>query len=230
VRYERPAEVGHIHASLMHTLLYDGNMEIAEALIPQRLAVAAELYQRMPGYGVLAMAEPFMVRDIVADCTVRSLRAALEQPDDQLAEPVAYWLAVDAFEFDPKPWWQAMIAEPEIEPDPSNLTTVTERYHRRLTRVAEAGAEVNWKDKAPTLRRWVDHPELHVAVYRCLYESWSKIRSATEGKKFDAGDAREILTELKLAPDTPGYETLARAVEVGEWVDSLGQRHPHDAP
>ncbi len=73
----------------MHTLLCDGNKEIAEALVPQRLAVAAELHQRMPGYGVLALAEPFMVRDLVADCTVRSLRAALEQPADQLAEPVA---------------------------------------------------------------------------------------------------------------------------------------------
>jgi len=102
-RYERPTDVGEIHASLMDTLLYDGGKEIAQSLVRERLAVATELYQRMPGYGVLAMAEPFMCQDAVADCTTRTLRAALEQPADQLAEPVAYWLLVDAFEFDPSP-------------------------------------------------------------------------------------------------------------------------------
>ena len=48
-------------------------------------------------------------------------------------------------------------------------------------RVAEGAKEVNWSAKLPALRHFAADPELHVAVYRCLYISC--YRPTTRGKK-----------------------------------------------
>ena len=44
-----------------------------------------------------------MLGEPIIGGTIRALRDLLEEPAEGLADPVAYWLNVDAFEFDPIP-------------------------------------------------------------------------------------------------------------------------------
>ena len=91
----------------------EGNY-VADELVAERAALAVQLYRLMPGYAHFIYAGPFMLSDSLIDCTVATLRFLLEEPAEPLADPVAYWLHVDAFEFDPDTWWPAMIAAADV--------------------------------------------------------------------------------------------------------------------
>ena len=81
-----------------------------------------------------------------------------------------------------------------------------------------------WETKLQTLRRFVADPALHLAVYRCLYDS--NQMTATVGMKIDQRVARDMLDALAIPADTPGLHTLKVALEAGDWVDGSGNRRP----
>ena len=152
--WEDPTHLTDVQQDLGNAIFYDAGRSIADELLPERLALAEQVYRRMPGYANLSAAEPFMTSATFFDCTASALRSLLEDPAEPLANPVAIWLDVDAFEFDPERWWAAMTAGPDYR---LRAREAMERYRRRVIRVVEVGREVTWETKLATLRELIDN-------------------------------------------------------------------------
>ncbi len=145
------------------------------ALIDGDAALGFALYREMPCYAVL-MYVGFEPKDEAFWAEVRSL---LDDPDDRLATPMAYWL------------WCGPLEGAEVA---SAWREVTEAApDRRLRRALDISGPVPWELKAPLLERLSKHSEWHEAV-----------AGALEGAVFDyfgsvdRPAARTILVRLAL--------------------------------
>lgn len=191
---EWPDDLADVPHEIDELLWYEG-----DAPADRRMAVALELYRAMPCYANL-MGLKLVFDDLPQDVRERmwaEFRTLLAQPDERLAEPLAYSLFVDFYE-DPatvdEAWAETGAADP--------------REPRRLERVLESSGPVPFTLKERLYERLVDDPRWHPHLFRSL------LRSAIDTYgDLDERKARNWLQRLDLAPDTPGLDALRAALE-----------------
>ncbi|HEX2084285.1 MAG TPA: hypothetical protein VHF89_01270 [Solirubrobacteraceae bacterium] len=195
VPLEWPDDLGDVPHEIDDLLWYEG-----DAPAQERMAVALELYRAMPCYANL-MGIKLVYDDLprdVRDTLWAEVRAHLAQPDDRLAEPVAYSLFVDFYE-DPstvhEAWAQTATTEP-LEP-------------RRIERVLDSSGPVPFALKEPLYAQLANEPRWHPHIFRSL------VRSALDVYgDLDEERARGWLARLDLPPDTPGLDPLRAALKL----------------
>jgi hypothetical protein len=152
----------------------------------QRVELHFAVYRKMPCYGILMYAGVQHLEDEALDAFWRATRTLLDEPDDRLAHPVAYWLWCGPFEGSPA---EAADAFDRVIRD----GTVGDR---RLERVLNAAGPVPWDVKAPLLHDLVADRRWHRAIFRCiqwsLYDTYGKV-NVEEGSR--------LMRLLDLPPD-----------------------------
>jgi hypothetical protein len=187
---------------------------IDDAQIPERIELALELYRRMPGYPTSMYMVTFVERLEAQDRTRfwADFRALLEDPNDCVADAVAYTLAVDYFL---GPIADDAWSETTRLPDPSHKRPrarergTLDAIRRRVTRVLEAAGPVPWSMKEPLLQRLVDELEWHPAVFRCLHASAFEVDG-----DIDRAEAHRLFARLRLPATTEDLRRLARALSI----------------
>jgi hypothetical protein len=164
----------------------------------ERVALLVALYRQLPSYAVL-MHAGHAYRDLEPEARPAfwaAYRALLDDPDDRLADPVAYSLWCDYFEApdDVEVAWTALTGDPGLG-------------RRGTERLLGVAGPVPWALKAPLYERlWPDR-----AWHRALLESLSASRFDVRGQ-VDPGQALSLLDRLRLGADTPGLAELRRAL------------------
>lgn len=166
----------------------------ADASLGERLDTGLALYREMPCYANTVALHGFY-REFSADQRRRlwdAYRAALEDPDDRLADPVSYSLWVDFFED------AATVEEAWQETTRGG----GERWELRITRVLDVAGPVPWVLKETVFAQLCDDPRRHRAIFRAI-----------AGSAFDAlgrlgPSAAHWLERLDLPDDTPDLAAL----------------------
>ncbi len=171
----------------------------AGASLGERLRMGLALYRAMPCYANTVQLHGFYGEFSPEDRERlwRAYRAALEDPDDRLADPVAYSLWVDFFEDAAtveEAWHQATTAGEG------------ERWERRITRVLDVAGPVPWALKDELFAGLCEQPRLQRAIYRAI-----------AGSAFDVfgklgPSAGRWLEQLDLPADTPDLAPLRARV------------------
>lgn len=143
-------------------------------------ALGFALYRAMPCYAVL-MYVGFEPHDVAFWTAVRSL---LDDPDDRLAAPMAYWL------------WCGPFEGPEVRDAWRQVVEGAPRL--RLRRVLSVSGPVPWELKAPLLERL------------CEQSEWrGPVLDALEGAAFDVLGSVEVGAALALLERLPGARAAA---------------------
>ena len=182
-----------------------------DASLSERLEMGLALYREMPCY---ANTVPF--HGFYGEFSGRdkgrlwdAYRAALEDPDDRMADPVSYSLWVDFFE-DAETVEQAWQETTRRDGD---------RWQRRVARVLDVAGSVPWALKEELFEALCDDARLHEAIFRAI-----------AGSAFDVlgrlgTSAPQWLDRLTLADDTPDLAALRarlRAVPTGGLGEPTG--------
>jgi len=127
-------------------------------------------------------------------------RSLLSDPDDRLADPVAYFMWCDFFESADTVLdaWRNLMS-------PEGLTD------RGLERVLIMSGPVPYAQKSVLYERLLPNIRWHYFVFRSLLHSTFDLYGAVE---LDA--AKRLLGVLELAPDTPHLELLRERLEGSE--------------
>ena len=143
--------------------------ELAD-LVEGDLILAMALYRVMPCHGNLMYVDHWAPRsELFAE-----LRTLLDDPDDALADPAAYWLWCGPFEEDDttaSQAWHAMTME------------LTER---RTGRLLGASGPVPWHAKAPLLDGLATDPRWHDALHEALTAAATDYFGRTDAAAADA--------------------------------------------
>jgi hypothetical protein len=133
---------------------YDADLNMRE-----RLVFALALYSDMPSYANLMYVSMFFpkfgtdIRTVFWD----AYRALLDDPDDRLANPVAYSLWVDYFE------------DPERATEAWDEMTRWQASERSLKRLVPASGPVPYELKAPLYQQLALDPKSHEILFRGLF-------------------------------------------------------------
>ena len=165
-----------------------------EASWVDRVALAFELYRQMPCYATLMYTTGYYPQ---WDRQARQLfwneyRTLISDPDDRLAEPVAYSLWCDYFENPEtvhKAWSE--IARPDV---------LTERG---LERVLDVSGPVPFRLKRALYDELVADERWHPFIFRSLLHSAFDVFGDVE---IEAG--RRLLAQLSVPEDAPGLREL----------------------
>jgi hypothetical protein len=176
----------------------------------ERVALLLALYRDVPSYAVLTHAGD-AYRDLEPDARAAfwaAYRALLDDPDDRLADPVAYSLWCDYFEAPEyvEAAWTALTGDPGLG-------------RRGTERLLGVAGPVPWALKAPLYERLFPDPDWH----RWLFESLAASRFDVYGQ-VEPGQALRLLDRLRLRADTPGLAELRRAL--GQDAAAPGRRRP----
>jgi hypothetical protein len=165
-----------------------------------RVALACELYRDMPCYANLMYIGGYLAD---WDEDARRLfwneyRTLVSDPDDRLADPVAYSLWCDYFE-NPETVDEAWneIARPD---------TLSEKG---LERVLDVAGPVPFGRKAALYEQLIAEERWHPAIFRSLLHSAFDVYG-----EIDTGTARELLQRLELPPETAGLDELKRKLQL----------------
>jgi hypothetical protein len=156
------------------------------------------LYRDLPAYAVL-MYGTGACRAFSGETRTAfwaAYRALLADPDDRLADSIAYSLWCDYFE-DPKTVHEAWHGV-----DPSTLP------HRGLERLLDVAGPVPWMLKAPLYQRLLPDLSWHRAIFRSLRYSRFDVYG-----QIDATQALRLLNHLRLTRDTAGLPDLRARLE-----------------
>lgn len=184
---------------LSDRLWYDGNESLAD-----RLRVAIELYQRMPGYGHLMYWRHADFDDATQQVMWDAYRDFLGDDRGSVAEPAAYSLWVDYFE-DPATVaraWQE-VAGPQ------------EPRRPRLERVLGASGPVPWALKAPLYEKLANEGGWDEPLLEGLYGSCIDIYGS-----LDRVSAQRLLGRLDASPDDERFRILRRALSDPDLPDA----------
>lgn len=177
-----------------HDVWWNGEIPLGE-----RLAMGLALYRAMPCYANTTPLRSFY-SEFTAEDRKRlweAYRAALEDPDERLADPMAYSLWVDFFE-DPatvEEAWQEMTGGGEGA-----------SWERRMQRVLDMAGPVPWPLKEAVFARVYDQPRLHPAIFRAI------VGSAFDYFGSIGPSAADWLARLDLPTDTPDLAALRARV------------------
>jgi hypothetical protein len=173
----------------------------ARVPLSERLEMGLALYREMPCYANTVALHGFY-SEFSAEDRGRlwdAFRAALEDPDQRLADPVAYSLWVDFFE-------DAATVEEAWQQ--TTAGTAGERWERRVVRVLDVAGPAPWALKDDLFARLCDEPRLHPAIFRAIagsaFDVFGKLGSS----------AASWLDRLDLPADTPDLAALRARVAV----------------
>ena len=176
----------------------------------ERLALAMALYRDLPSYAVLMYGTRAYRAFAVETRTAfwAAYRALLADPDDRLADPIAYSLWCDYFE-DPTTVhdaWRGL--------EPGTLPP------RGLERLLDVAGPVPWALKAPVYQRLLADPAWHPAIFRSL------LYSRCDGYgQIDPPQALRLLNRLRLPRETEGLAELRAGLEAESRKPATQQKH-----
>jgi hypothetical protein len=172
------------------------------ASLRERLELALALYRDIPCYANLMYVNDKFHRfgEDERRLLWEEYRALLAQPDDALAAPVTYSLAVDYYE-------DGSVADEAW----AETTSFEPPYERRLERVLTmASAQAPWDLKAALYEQLIGEPGWHVPIFRSLLDSAEEVTGDIDRK-----DAEGVFARLRLPPGTVGIDTLKRSLSEG---------------
>lgn len=186
-----PREVGDVPHELEDLVWSRG-----DAAWVDRVALAFELYREMPCYANL-----MYVKHHLSDWDEEArrlfwneYRGLISDPDERLADPVAYSLWCDYFE-DPETVHEAW----------EQIARLSELSELGLERVLDAAGPVPFPLKNALYEELVADQRWHVPIFRSLLYSGFDVYG-----KLDAGVARDLLRRLDLPVDVDGLGALKR--------------------
>jgi hypothetical protein len=184
----------------------------SESLV-DRLAIAVELYRRMPCYANLMY---WRYRDFDERTRARmwaAYRELVGHPDAAVAEPIAYSLWVDYFE-----------DASTMERAWSEVAGPQEPRRPRLERVLAASGPVAWRLKSPLYEALAQEGGWDDSIVAGLYGSCVDIYGSVEREA-----ALRILRRLREPTDNDVFRVVTRALEDPDLPVMAADRRPYVA-
>jgi len=167
----------------------------------QKVQLTFEVYIDIPCYPLLSHIYIQHYNTLSNTATERfwsHVASLLAQPEEALAQPVVYLLAVDFFEDQTQQY------------DAWNRLVTPETPRNTLRRILEADAAMPFSEKAPLYRRLLPDPSWHQAIYNSIRSSYYSFFGG-----IDKIEAVELLKHLHSVEQMEGYHAFRQLLQQG---------------